>query len=397
MLLLMCLVETMTPRIIGGVEAPVYAFPFAIPLLQTIHGSLYHICGAIVLSDAWAITAAHCIDLDGSYSVAVWEHDLNVVDGSCSEVIAVRPIVHPLYHYPTLHVDIALLRLASLPKCRIPPPSISMSHAGMRVQIAGWGYGNNPSSSLSVADTTILDMTTCNLAWGQMLSPTQLCAGFGNDTCIGDSGGPLFSSGNGVTHVHGITSYGADQCNHPTIPGVYTNLYMFTNWIYAHTRAEQSSACECVTASDTLPIGCVDHRDEGRSWCYVHGGLRCIIATPSNLHQSEAWIWCNGPVRPPPLPSNPRPSPPPQPTGPASQPSAPTTRPTIAQTPASSETMAPPPRRPNNRTDAQTAPSQPASQTLIVVFFAIGGVLLVCVCLSLSLVHRRSVVGDIDI
>ena len=351
-MLLMCLVETMTPRIIGGVEAQVYAFPFAIPLLQTIHGSLYHICGAVVISDAWAITAAHCIDPDGSYSVAVWEHNLNVVDGPCSEVIAVQPIVHPLYHYPTLNVDMALLRLASLPKCHIPPPSISVSHARMRVQIAGWGYGNNPSSCLSVADTTILDMTACKLAWGKMLSPTQLCAGFGNDTCIGDSGGPLFSSGDGVTHLHGITSYGADQCNHPTIPGVYTNLYLFTNWIYAHTRAKQSSACKCVTESETLPIRCVDHHNESSRWCYVQGGLRCIIATPSALHQSEAWIWCNGPAHPPPLPSNTRPSPPPQPTRPemALQPSAPPP----SKSPTSLETVAPPPRQTNNRTDKES-------------------------------------------
>ena len=392
MLLLMYLVETMTPRIIGGVEAPVYAFPFAIPLLQMIRDRVYHICGAVVLSDAWAITAAHCIVPDGSYSVAVWEHTLDVVDGPCSEVITVEPIMHPLFHYPTLSVDIALLRLATRPKCHMPLPLIGMSRAGMRVHIAGWGYGNNPSASLSVADTTILDMTACNLAWGRMLSLTQFCAGFGNDTCIGDSGGPIFSSGDGVTQLHGITSYGADQCNHPTIPGVYTNLYMFTNWIYAHTRADQSIACECVTASDTLPLGCADHHNEGRAWCYVQGGLRCIIATPSTLYHSKhithAWIWCNGP---PPPPSKHRPLPPLHPTRPIIALRRSPSIPAPSATPSPAEVAAPPSSQ-QNYTGEHTA--TPPAHMLVVLLCAVGGILLLCIRLGLSFAHRRSVVGD---
>lgn len=56
-----------------------------------------------------------------------------------------------------------------------------------------------------------------------------ICAGEplgGKDSCQGDSGGPYTVNG----QVAGIVSYGLG-CARPKVPGVYTNVAYFRNWI----------------------------------------------------------------------------------------------------------------------------------------------------------------------
>ena len=67
---------------------------------------------------------------------------------------------------------------------------------------------------------------------------THICAGaeLGKDACSGDSGGGLFIEDNSNTwHLLGIVSYGSRDCGNG-VPGVYTRVSSFLDWIYA-TRA----------------------------------------------------------------------------------------------------------------------------------------------------------------
>jgi hypothetical protein len=67
----------------------------------------------------------------------------------------------------------------------------------------------------------------------------QLCAGGvqGKDSCTGDSGGPLMSTGtssrDGRTRyfVAGVVSYGPEPCGKKDWPGVYTRVASYTDWI----------------------------------------------------------------------------------------------------------------------------------------------------------------------
>jgi len=67
----------------------------------------------------------------------------------------------------------------------------------------------------------------------------QLCAGGieGKDSCVGDSGGPLMSTGisprDGRTRyfVAGVVSFGPELCGTKNWPGVYTRLSQYTDWI----------------------------------------------------------------------------------------------------------------------------------------------------------------------
>ena len=54
------------------------------------------------------------------------------------------------------------------------------------------------------------------------------------DTCDGDSGGPLFGKygNNGEFILIGITSFGSYPCAEDNYPGVYTKVGNYTDWIY---------------------------------------------------------------------------------------------------------------------------------------------------------------------
>jgi secreted trypsin-like serine protease len=67
------------------------------------------------------------------------------------------------------------------------------------------------------------------------LRHTQFCAGAQNrDTCRGDSGAPTmrFNPVRQAYEVVGITSIGSTKCG-TGIPGVYTRVEAFVDWIYA--------------------------------------------------------------------------------------------------------------------------------------------------------------------
>ncbi|KAL2085199.1 hypothetical protein ACEWY4_018519 [Coilia grayii] len=235
------------PRVVGGVNALEGEWPWQVSLLFA--GHLY--CGASVVSSDWLVSAAHCFSKERLSDPHQWAAHMGMLtQGNARHVADVRRIVlHEYYNARTFDYDIALLQLRKPwppflashihPAC-LPPPSQTLSE-NQRCWVTGWGYRSEEDKVLPTvlqkAEVGVLSHTECKRRYGPV-SPRMLCAGVPSgeqDACRGDSGGPLVcrSQSGGRWFLTGIVSWGAG-CGRPNLPGVYTKVAKFTEWIHSH-------------------------------------------------------------------------------------------------------------------------------------------------------------------
>jgi len=86
-----------------------------------------------------------------------------------------------------------------------------------------------------------VDPAKCRQRFSQIkvaVESTQLCAGgqFRQDSCDGDSGGPLMRFRGDSWVLEGIVSFGY-KCGLKDWPGVYTNVAAYDIWIRQNVRA----------------------------------------------------------------------------------------------------------------------------------------------------------------
>ena len=74
-----------------------------------------------------------------------------------------------------------------------------------------------------------------NLLWSYLL--IYCCKFTDQDSCNGDSGGPLFirESSNDAWEQIGLVSFGSTRCG-VGVPGVYTRIVHYLPWIESHLR-----------------------------------------------------------------------------------------------------------------------------------------------------------------
>jgi secreted trypsin-like serine protease len=94
-------------RIVGGEEAVPHEFPWQVSVL--IDGSGF--CGGSLISPDWVLTAAHCADGAGRFTITLGDHDRTVNEPSQVTVSSTTYTVHPGWNSATLADDLALIRL----------------------------------------------------------------------------------------------------------------------------------------------------------------------------------------------------------------------------------------------------------------------------------------------
>ncbi|KAH7933433.1 hypothetical protein HPB49_012529 [Dermacentor silvarum] len=126
-------------------------------------------------------------------------------------------------------------------------PAVPKDNYNANTVVAGWGdtkeVGKDLPHRLRFTTVKILPNERCSKVYHDGYYKKVMYCAYkeGTDSCVGDSGGPLMTLGNGRRYVQvGIVSSG-DDCAKIDTPGVYTRVDAFIPWIKQVVRSLRSS------------------------------------------------------------------------------------------------------------------------------------------------------------
>ena len=256
-------------KVYGGNKTGVFEYPWmALIAYDTGKSNPEFRCGGTIISRRYILTAAHCVtqlpaDIRSLIGVRVGEHDISKerdcdydedgLEVRCAERyqdFGVDSIYyHPDYTRTKLQNDIALIKLNDSIDFRplnVKPICLPFGTAATlkskKAIVTGWGATEmGPrSQDLLQAKLPLVTNDQCREAFRRstQIWHKQLCAGGLRDvdSCFGDSGGPLQALGiyNGNTArivQYGVVSFGSRECGTAGVPGVYTRVAYYVDWI----------------------------------------------------------------------------------------------------------------------------------------------------------------------
>ncbi|TSK62641.1 Transmembrane protease serine 6 [Bagarius yarrelli] len=220
-----CGLRQFSTRVVGGVDATEGEWPWQASL--QISGQ--HICGGVLISAQWVVSAAHCFNDERLYSPSIWTVYLGKLrlrtSAQTEEALRVTHIhLHQYYDDESHDYDLALLRLErrvsagtlALPVCL--PETTHQMEPGLLCWVTGWGAlieGGGVSNILQKVDVRLVSEEACVRSYGFVITPRMLCAGYrrgGKDACQGDSGGPLVCQEPSGRWFLAGSSFSAESC-----------------------------------------------------------------------------------------------------------------------------------------------------------------------------------------
>nr|XP_039260115.1 serine protease 30-like isoform X1 [Styela clava] len=264
------LIGMVTRRILRGTDTFEGDWPWMAYLYERVRGrDRGFICGGSLINEEYVVTAAHCIAQPNSpelYGIVLGQHNTSEISEHEVDFDIQRIVRHPEFLVSSFNNDIAILKLSEpvvftryiRPVCLVPSgfPTDSTtpidfegkpsSLSGTLCTVLGWGQTEkkNRSEIMQQLNVIIIPHFLCNSVTtipstepyhGRPVNTNdpKFCAGGAQheDTCAGDSGGPLLCIQNERYFLHGLTSYGTTPCGQHNKPGVYTRMADFYDWV----------------------------------------------------------------------------------------------------------------------------------------------------------------------
>lgn len=262
---------TIDNKIYGGEDTDLNEFPWTVLLeYRRLNGNgLSTSCAGTLINQRYILTAAHCLvgrivrEIGPLASARLGEHDTRTaVDcpnggGTCApeaQRLGIEEMrVHELYKETSpnqLH-DIGLVRLernvryskSVQPVCLPSVVAPETKQAGQQYTVVGFGRTLQTSRSPVKQKLAVsyVEPAQCKRKFAERkitIVPTQLCAGgkYAQDSCDGDSGGPLMRFRDSSWVLEGIVSFGY-KCGLKDWPGVYTRVAAYDIWIRQNVRS----------------------------------------------------------------------------------------------------------------------------------------------------------------
>jgi len=248
-------------NIVGGRVTTPVEVPWQVYLIVIDVNGYHYLCGGTILDEMHILTAGHCV-ID-EYGQSMEPHFVGV--GSRTKPFQKKILVDQVFPHPDfvslpIMNDIAIIKTAqpipfnkySHSVC-LPTKSLRLS-AGETLRVSGFGRTKpmlkgkpflpeerKPTvksrmeiPKLNLVDLPyLLDKECARMYKHDYHSKTMLCAGNlegGEDSCSGDSGGPIVQLKEGVATLVGVVSFGMG-CARPNWPGVYTQVTHYLDWI----------------------------------------------------------------------------------------------------------------------------------------------------------------------
>ncbi|XP_017042976.1 collagenase [Drosophila ficusphila] len=215
-------------------------FPYQVMLIGKQLWRKRILCGGTLLDRRWILTAGHCTMGVTHYDVYLGTKSVEDTQQLGGLVLRSNKfIVHERFNPETAANDIALVKLpqdiaftARIQPAQLPSRYRHDQFAGMSVVASGWGamVEMTNSDSMQYTELKVISNAECAQEYDVVTAGVICAKGLQDETvCTGDSGGPLVLKDTQM--VVGITSFGpADGCE-TNIPGGFTRVTHYLDWI----------------------------------------------------------------------------------------------------------------------------------------------------------------------
>jgi hypothetical protein len=206
---------------------PTADFPAVVGLGITNRGGSRGICTGTLIAPSAVLTAAHCLASDPVEALVVV-----YPNGSRVDYAAAAFVLHPRFSLARAAVaDIGIVHLSS-PVADVAPLPLAQRapRPGTTGTIVGFGDDGDGGAGLKRSGTVRLRRCprVVRARNGKVRLAKSLCwRPTLNDTCSGDSGGPLIVNG----AVAGVTSGGIGFSSCPGVLSFDTNVARYRGWI----------------------------------------------------------------------------------------------------------------------------------------------------------------------